>query len=103
MNSKISNTHNDLSRLRMTVATDSAMLLSILSVLSADQLSVASKDFLQACESLHTRSLFSELDEGTYQEALCRRDWWVGLIAELIAKNAGLCTADGLHFKDTRR
>jgi hypothetical protein len=43
--------------------------------------------------------LYSELDEGTYEEALSRRDWWVGLIAELIAKNAGLSVDDPLTKK----
>jgi hypothetical protein len=99
MNSKISDVHNEVSRLRIAVATDSAMLLSILRLLSPKQLSEASRDFLQACESLHIRTLYSELDEGTYEEALSRRDWWVGLIAELIAKNAGLSVDDPLTKK----
>jgi phosphotransferase system IIB component len=90
MNPKISDVHTEISRLRMVVATDSAMLLAVLRLLQPKQLAAVSQDFLQACEGLNTRSLYSELDDATVQEAQARRDWWIGLMAELVAENAGL-------------
>ncbi len=78
----------------MVVATDSAMLLALLRLLNTQQLAQVSKDFLQACEGLSIQSLYSELDEAAVQEAQSRRDWWIGLVAELVAANAGLSVAE---------
>jgi hypothetical protein len=50
----------------------------------------AFKDFLQACEGLTIRSLYSDLDEFTMEKAQARRDRWIGLLAERVAENAGL-------------
>lgn len=75
----------DLTRLRMVVAIDSAMLLSVLRRMRPDQLGQASTDFLEVCEGLSIKTLFSEMDDDAIQAAQKRRDWWVGLLAELLA------------------
>ncbi|WP_152528782.1 hypothetical protein [Rhodoferax saidenbachensis] len=72
----------------MTVAIDSAMLLSIVRRMSADQLAQTSTDFLEVCEGLSIKTLFSEMDDHALQAAQKRRDWWVGLVAELVADAA---------------
>jgi hypothetical protein len=84
----------EIASLRMTVAIDSAMLLSVLRRMHADQLALTSKDFLEVCEGLNLRALFSELDDKTVQTAQSRRDWWIGLLAELVATEAGLSSGD---------
>lgn len=80
----------EIAKLRMTVAIDSAMLLSVLRRMDTQQLAHASTDFLEVCEGLSLRALFSELDDKTLQAAQSRRDWWIGLMAELLASDAGL-------------
>lgn len=94
MKPQISDTQTEISRLRMVIATDSAMLLALLRLLNSQQLGQVSKDFLQACEGLNIRSLYSELDEAAVQEAQSRRDWWIGLVAEVVAAHASLSAAD---------
>ena len=84
----------EIASLRMMVAIDSAMLLSVLRRMNTDQLALASKDFLEVCEGLSLRALFSELDDRTIQAAQSRRDWWIGLLAELVAADAGLSTSE---------
>ena len=84
----------EIASLRMMVAIDSAMLLSVLRRMNTDQLALASKDFLEVCEGLSLRALFSELDDRTIQAAQSRRDWWIGLLAELVAADAGLSTRE---------
>lgn len=74
----------DLTSLRMVVAIDSAMLLSVLRRMRPDQLGQASADFLDVCEGLSIKTLFSEMDDHAIQAAQKRRDWWVGLVAELL-------------------
>jgi hypothetical protein len=78
----------EISALRMVVAVDSAMTLAVLRRMSAEQIALASRDFLQACEGLNIRTLFSELDEASLQAAQERRNWWIGLVAELVADSA---------------
>jgi hypothetical protein len=79
---------SELTDLRMTVAIDSAMLLSIVRRMSADQLAQTSTDFLEVCEGLSIKTLFSEMDDHALQAAQKRRDWWVGLVAELMTDAA---------------
>lgn len=79
---------SEISSLRMVVAIDSAMLLSVMRRMSADQLAMASKDFLEVCEGLSIRALFSEMDDHAIQSAQKRRDWWIGLVAEVVANEA---------------
>jgi hypothetical protein len=78
----------DLTSLRMVVAIDSAMLLSVLRRMSPEQLGQASTDFLEVCEGLSIKTLFSEMDDHAIQAAQTRRDWWVGLVAELLSDEA---------------
>lgn len=78
----------EISALRMVVAVDSAMTLALLRRMDADQMALASSDFLQACEGLNIRTLFSELDEASLLAAQDRRSWWIGLVAELVADAA---------------
>lgn len=78
----------DLTSLRMTVAIDSAMLLSVLRRMRPEQLTQASTDFLEVCEGLSIKTLFSEMDDDAIQAANKRRDWWVGLVAELLTDEA---------------
>ena len=78
----------EMSALRMVVAVDSAMTLAVLRRMNADQVALASRDFLQACEGLNIRTLFSELDEASLLSAQERRNWWIGLVAELVADAA---------------
>lgn len=92
MTHTISEVHAEVARLRMVVAVDSAMMLSILRRMTADELAISSQDFLQVCEGLNIRTLFSELDDASVQSAQSRRDWWIGLLAELVAENAGLAS-----------
>jgi hypothetical protein len=80
--------HSEISSLRMVVAIDSAMLLSVMRRMNADQLAMASKDFLEVCEGLSIKALFSEMDDHAIQSAQKRRDWWIGLVAELVANEA---------------
>lgn len=78
----------DLTSLRMVVAIDSAMLLSILRRMNPGQLGQASTDFLEVCEGLSIKTLFSEMDDHAIQAAQKRRDWWIGLVTELLADEA---------------
>lgn len=78
----------DLTSLRMVVAIDSAMLLSTLRRMSPGQLGQASTDFLEVCEGLSIKTLFSEMDDLAIQAAQKRRDWWLGLVTELLADEA---------------
>ncbi len=80
--------HSEISSLRMVVAIDSAMLLSVMRRMNADQLALASKDFLEVCEGLSIKALFSEMDDHSIQSAQKRRDWWIGLVAEVVANEA---------------
>jgi hypothetical protein len=79
---------NDLTNLRMVVAIDSAMLLSVLRRMRPEQLAHASTDFLEVCEGLSIKTLFSELNDEAIQAAQKRRDWWVGLVSELLTEEA---------------
>jgi hypothetical protein len=79
---------SEISSLRMVVAIDSAMLLSVMRRMNADQLAMASKDFLEVCEGLSIKALFSEMDDHSIQSAQKRRDWWIGLVAEVVANEA---------------
>jgi hypothetical protein len=88
MDNKLAHLESEIARLRMVVAIDSAMLLSVLRLTSADQLARASIDFLEVCEGLSTKALFSELGDHSLQASQQRRDWWIGLIAELVADAA---------------
>jgi hypothetical protein len=83
---------SEISSLRMVVAIDSAMLLSVMRRMSADQLAMASKDFLEVCEGLSIKALFSEMDDHSIQAAQKRRDWWIGLVAEVVANEAVAAT-----------
>lgn len=74
----------DLTSLRMLVAIDSAMLLSVLRRMSPEQLGQASTEFLEVCEGLSIKTLFSEMDDHAIQAAQKRRDWWIGLVTELL-------------------
>jgi len=74
--------------LRMVVAIDSAMLLSVVRRLSAYELKHTANEFLEAIEALNIKALFSEMDEEAIQSAHQRRDWWVGMIAGLVADRA---------------
>jgi hypothetical protein len=87
MNS-ITQLRTELTSLRMLVAIDSAMLLSVLRRMSPEQLGQASTDFLEACEGLSIKTLFSEMDDQAIQAAYQRRDWWIGLVSELVAEEA---------------
>jgi hypothetical protein len=69
----ITQLRTDLTSLRMVVAIDSAMLLSVLRRMSP---------------GLSIKTLFSEIDEQAIQAAQKRRDWWVGLVAELLTDEA---------------
>ena len=80
--------HSEISSLRMVVAIDSAMLLSVLRRMNGDQLALASKDFLEVCEGLSIKALFSEMDDHAIQSAQKRRDWWIGLLAQVVANEA---------------
>lgn len=80
--------HSDIASLRMVVAIDSAMLLSVMRRMSVDQLAQASTDFLEVCEGLSIKALFSEMDDHSIQSSQKRRDWWIGLVAELVANQA---------------
>ncbi|MDR7307147.1 hypothetical protein [Rhodoferax saidenbachensis] len=84
----VSQLRTDLTSLRMTVAIDSAMLLSVLRRMRPEQLAQASTDFLEVCEGLSIKTLFSEMDDHAIQAAQKRRDWWVGLVAELLTDEA---------------
>jgi hypothetical protein len=84
----ITQLRTDLTSLRMVVAIDSAMLLSVLRRMSPGQLGLASTDFLEVCEGLSIKTLFSEIDDHAIQAAQKRRDWWVGLVAELLTDEA---------------
>ena len=99
MKPQISDIQTEISRLRMVVATDSAMLLALLRLLNSQQLAQVSKDFLQACEGLNIRSLYSDLDDAAVLEAQSRRDWWIGLVAEVVAAHASL-SATGLSVAE---
>ena len=88
MDNKLARLESEIARLRMVVAIDSAMLLSVLRLTSADQLARASIDFLEVCEGLSIKALFSELGEQSIQASQQRRDWWIGLIAELVTDAA---------------
>jgi hypothetical protein len=88
MDNKLAHLESEIARLRMVVAIDSAMLLSVLRLTSADQLARASIDFLDVCEGLSIKALFSELGDTSIQAAQQRRDWWIGLITELVADAA---------------
>jgi hypothetical protein len=79
---------SEITGLRMVVAIDSAMLLSVMRRMSADHLARASKDFLEVCEGLSIKTLFSEMDDHAIQSAQKRRDWWIGLVAEVVANEA---------------
>lgn len=85
---KLDSLHSDIASLRMVVAIDSAMLLSVMRRMTADQLALASKDFLDVCEGLSIKALFSEMDDHAIQSAQKRRDWWIGLVAEVVANEA---------------
>lgn len=85
---KLDTLHSEISSLRMVVAIDSAMLLSVMRRMNADQLAMASKDFLEVCEGLSIKTLFSEMDDHSIQSAQKRRDWWIGLLAEIVANEA---------------
>ena len=85
---KLDTLHSEISSLRMVVAIDSAMLLSVMRRMNADQLAMASKDFLEVCEGLSIKTLFSEMDDLSIQSAQKRRDWWIGLLAEIVANEA---------------
>jgi hypothetical protein len=85
---KLDSLRSDISSLRMVVAIDSAMLLSVMRRMNADQLAMASKDFLEVCEGLSIKALFSEIDDHAIQSAQKRRDWWIGLVAEVVAGEA---------------
>ncbi len=84
----ITQLRTDLTNLRMVVAIDSAMLLSVLRRMRPDQLGQASTDFLEVCEGLNIETLFSEMDDQALQAAHKRRDWWVGLVTELLSDEA---------------
>lgn len=84
----ITQMRSELTNLRMVVAIDSAMLLSVLRRMSPGQLGQASADFLEVCEGLSIKTLFSEMDDGAIQSAQKRRDWWIGLVTELLADEA---------------
>ncbi|WP_294770508.1 hypothetical protein [uncultured Rhodoferax sp.] len=84
----ITQLRTDLTSLRMVVAIDSAMLLSVLRRMSPEQLGLASTDFLEVCEGLSIKTLFSEMDDHAIQAAQKRRDWWIGLVTELLADEA---------------
>lgn len=85
---KFSALQSDLASLRMVVAIDSAMLLSVLRRMNGDQMALAARDFLEVCEGLSIKALFSEMDDHTIASAQKRRDWWIGLVAELVAAEA---------------
>ncbi|MDO8384893.1 MAG: hypothetical protein Q7T13_00655 [Polaromonas sp.] len=85
---KLDSLHSEISSLRMVVAIDSAMLLSVMRRMNADQLAMASRDFLEVCEGLSIKALFSEMDDHSIQSAQKRRDWWIGLVAEVVANEA---------------
>lgn len=85
---KLDTLHSEISSLRMVVAIDSAMLLSVMRRMNADQLAMASKDFLEVCEGLSIKTLFSEMDDHSILSAQKRRDWWIGLLAEIVANEA---------------
>lgn len=76
---------SELTRLRMVVAIDSAMMLSVLRLLSDEQLAKVSADFLEVCEGLSINALFSELDDQSIHASQKRRDWWIALVAELVS------------------
>ena len=93
-----------IARLRMVVAIDSAMLLAILRRMNAKDLSLLSQNFIEACEGLNTQALFSENEDLALQSAQTRKDWWIGLLATLVAEEAGLeerdhQADDGASFK----
>lgn len=85
---KLDMLQSEISSLRMVVAIDSAMLLSVMRRMNGDQLALASKDFLEVCEGLSIKALFSEMDDHSIQSAQKRRDWWIGLLAEIVANDA---------------
>jgi hypothetical protein len=93
MDNKLAHLESEIARLRMVVAIDSAMLLSVLRLTSTDQLARASIDFLEVCEGLSIKALFSELGDQSLLASQQRRDWWIGLIAELVADAAVAPTA----------
>lgn len=78
----------ELTSLRMVVAIDSAMTLSVLRLLKDDQLARVSVDFLEVCEGLSISALFSELDDHSIHASQKRRDWWIALVAELVSSRA---------------
>lgn len=82
------NPHTELNSLRMIVAIDSAMLLSVLRRMHPDELARVSTDFLQACEGLNIKTLYSEMDDEAIAAAQTRRNWWIGLVAELVSEDA---------------
>jgi hypothetical protein len=84
----IAQLRTELTSLRMVVAIDSAMLLSVLRRMSPGQLGQSSTDFLEVCEGLSIKTLFSEMDDHAIQAAQKRRDWWIGLVSELVAEEA---------------
>jgi hypothetical protein len=84
----ITQLRTELTSLRMVVAIDSAMLLSVLRRMNPVQLGQASTDFLEVCEGLSIKTLFSEMDDHAIQAAQKRRDWWIGLVSELVAEEA---------------
>lgn len=85
---KLDMLQSEIASLRMVVAIDSAMLLSVMRRMNGDQLALASKDFLEVCEGLNIKTLFSEMDDHSIQSAQKRRDWWIGLLAEIVANEA---------------
>jgi len=72
------------------VAIDSAMLLAILRRMNSKDLALLSQNFIEACEGINTQALFSENEDLALQSAQTRKDWWIGLLATLVAEEAGL-------------
>jgi len=92
----------DLTSLRMVVAIDSAMLLSVLRRMNEEQLAQASSDFLEVCEGLSISALFSEMEDRSLLAAQKRRDWWITLAAQLMADRglpAGATPQEGAPSK----